>query len=146
MLSSRTPFSPTSWVLMTVPPTSVVQWHLQNASILMPEQQVQEGPRLGNNIHSSCPHLLISWELSFQDPKTASWAIKVFTAGWGRRAGCAEWSLRQGGQDAPCLPHKLRPTPWKCGRGREITSVTDAAEVAGPLAVFLQVVCHVCCS
>lgn len=26
-----------------------------------------------------------------------------------------------------------------------ITSVTDTAEVAGPLAVLLQVVCHVCC-
>lgn len=53
-----------------------------------------------------------------------------FIPGWGRRC------LRQGGRPWPPLGRARR-------HHREVTSVTDAAEVAGPLTVLLQVVCHV---
>jgi hypothetical protein len=47
--------------------------------------------------------------------------------------------------ETPWASHTSSGRPPEGQDSGESTSVTDAAEVAGPLAMLLQVVCHVRC-
>lgn len=105
---------------------------------------MRHGPQAWETPLSFCPCLLTSWEPPLQAPQvdgkgkgdTQLAEGEVPTAqcrgGGGREGGRAEWGLRRGAGPPPDVRKQ-----WA------ITSVTDAAEVAGPLAVLLQVVCHV---